>query len=102
MVAGYAQLPQSTGAGVMWRHLTIIVRVDPTTHRVVDASTTLATRIADEFVHQLLIGRDLTADQADLIGALEQRYFGNGRKAIIGACRDLTERYLEVVDSRQR
>lgn len=95
LVAGYAQLPQSTGAGVMWRHLTIIVRIDTRSGLVVDASTTLATRVADAFVAELLFGADLERDQEHIVTTVERAYFGNGRKAIIGAIRDLVTRLRE-------
>jgi hypothetical protein len=94
-VAGYAQLPQSTGAGVMWRHLTLIVRIDTRSGLVVDASTTLATRVADSFVAELLIGSEPVRDQEHIVSTVERAYFGNGRKAIIGAIRDLVARLRE-------
>ncbi|MFC5236807.1 DUF3870 domain-containing protein [Pseudonocardia zijingensis] len=95
LVAGYAQLPQSTGAGQMWRHLTVIARIDLDSGLVVDASTTLATAVADQFVRELLIGSDPVRDSERILTTLERHYFGNGRKAIIGAFRDLVQRYEE-------
>jgi hypothetical protein len=95
LVAGYAQLPQSTGAGQMWRHLTVIARIDLDSGLVVDASTTLATAVADQFVRELLIGSDPVRDSERILSTLERHYFGNGRKAIIGAFRDLVQRYEE-------
>lgn len=95
IVAGYAQLPQSTGAGVMWRHLTLIARVDSATHRVTDVSTTLATPLADKFVRELMLNLDLRDGSSDFVTAVETHYFGNGRKAIVGAFRDLVRRYEE-------
>jgi len=100
LVAGYAQLPQSTGAGVMWRHLTIIVRIDRGTGLVVDSSTTLATRVADTFVRELLIGSEPLRDQERIVGAIERQYFGNGKRAIIGAIRDLAQRLQESAPAR--
>lgn len=100
LVAGYARLPQSTGAGVMWRHLTIIVRLDVRSGRVADASTTLATRVADHFVRELLIGSALPRDQERIVGTIERQYFGNGRKAIVGAIRDLVQRLQECGAAR--
>ena len=96
LVAGYAQLPQTTGAGVMWRHLTIIARVETKTHRVVEVSTTLATPVADAFVRELMLGLDLREGGGDFVAAVEEHYFGNGRKAIVGAFRDLVRRYEEA------
>lgn len=95
LVAGYAQLPQNTGAGVMWRHLTVIVRIHTPSGTVIDASTTLATRVADAFVHELLVGADLLRDQERIVSTVERSYFGNGRKAIVGAIRDLVARFRE-------
>jgi hypothetical protein len=97
VVAGYAQLPQSTGAGVMWRHLTIIGKIDSRSHRVLTASTTLATAVADEFVRENLIGLDLTTEAETFLTVVDRHYFGNGRKAIVGAFRDLVHRYEENV-----
>jgi hypothetical protein len=93
VVAGYAQLPQSTGAGVLYRHLTIIAKVERETGVVVDVATTLSTRIADEFVRDQLHGRTLDADEETFVAKVEANYFGNGQKAIVGAYRDLCRRY---------
>ena len=100
VVAGYAQLPQSTGAGVLFRHLTIIVKVDRQTHAVLDVSTTLTTDLADEFVRQQLTGRSLREDDEAFVRLVEANYFGNGQKAIIGAYRDLCRRYVQVESSQ--
>jgi Domain of unknown function (DUF3870) len=100
LVAGYAQLPQTTGAGVMWRHLTIIARVEIATHRVTDVSTTLATPVADAFVRDLMLGLDLREGTADFVHTVETHYFGNGRKAIVGAFRDLVRRYEDSLEHR--
>ncbi|MEX2290858.1 MAG: DUF3870 domain-containing protein [Mycobacteriales bacterium] len=95
IVAGYAQLPQTTGAGVLHRHLTIIVKVERRTSLVVDVSTSLATRVADEFVRENLQGRTLgsAGDDEDFVRTIEENYIGNGQKAIVGAYRDLCRRY---------
>ena len=93
VVAGYAQLPQSTGAGVLYRHLTIIAKVERETGVVVDVATTLSTRIADEFVRDQMHGRTLDPDDETFVAAVEANYFGNGQKAIVGAYRDLCRRY---------
>lgn len=62
VVAGYAQLPQRTGAGVMWRHSMIIAAIERSSHRVLAVSTTLATGVADEFVRENMVGLDLRAE----------------------------------------
>lgn len=97
LVAGYAQLPQTTGAGVLYRHLTIIARVDRETHRVEAVDTSLATELAESFVRSHLVGRSLTDDVGSFVDLVEETYFGHGRKAIVGAVRNMRQRYLESV-----
>lgn len=84
----------------MWRHLTVIVRIDLRSGIVVDASTTLATHVADEFVRELLIGADPIRDQERIVEAVERQYVGNGQKAIIGAFRDLVQRYHDTLGEK--
>lgn len=96
VVAGYAQLPQSTGAGVLYRHLTIIAKVERGSHTVVDVSTTLATKVADDFVREQLTGRSLGQDDEAFVDVVDANYVGNGQKAIVGAYRDLCRRYAHA------
>lgn len=95
LVAGYARLPQSTGAGVLYQHLTVIAKVECETSTVLDVSTTLATSLADAFVREQLVGVNLLHDVDRFVEIVEARYWGNGRKAIIGAVRDMARRYSE-------
>jgi hypothetical protein len=92
-VAGYARLPQNTGAGSMFKVLTIVAKVDRRTDVILDVSTTLATRLADEFVREELIGLDLMRQGLRFISAAETTYFGLGQRAIVSAFRDLRRRY---------
>lgn len=95
LVAGYARLPQSTGAGVLYQHLTVIAKVECETSTVLDVSTTLATALADSFVKDHLVGANLLHDVDRFVDIVEAQYWGNGRKAIIGAVRDMARRYSE-------
>jgi hypothetical protein len=98
LVAGYAQLPQTTGAGVLYRHLTIIARVDRGTHRVEAVDTSLATDLAETFVREHLVGRSLSEDVDDFVALVEATYFGHGRKAIIGAVHNMRRRFLDSLE----
>jgi hypothetical protein len=101
LVAGYAQLPQTTGAGVLYRHLTIIARVDRETHRVEAVDTSLATDLAEAFVREHLVGLSLTEDVDGFVELVEATYFGHGRKAIIGAVHNMRRRYLDSLESSE-
>lgn len=96
LLVGYGKLPHNTSAEQMHQVLAIAVRFDPVAGRVVDASTTLATRVADEFISGLLIGLDLTQDAAAIVQRITASYHGHAQRAVLAAFRDLIRQYQEV------
>ena len=65
------------------------------------ASTTLLARVADEFICELLVGLDLTANADDFVEEVRRCYHGHAQKAIIAAFRDLHGRYHELREPRR-
>lgn len=97
VVAGYSKFPQNTSAEQLHSVLAIVVRVDTSTHRVLDASTTLITDVAQNFLKELLIGRDLISDPEDFVREIQTRYFGHAQRGIVFAFRDLVTRYVAIL-----
>jgi hypothetical protein len=97
VVAGYSKFPQNTSAEQMHSVLAMVVRVDTSTHRVLDASTTLITDVAQKFLRELLIGRNLISDPEDFVREIQTRYFGHAQRGIVFAFRDLITRYAAIL-----
>lgn len=93
LVSGYALLPQTTRAGNVAQTLAVVALVDPTNHRVTEASTTLATPLANTFVCERLIGTDLMNETSEFVEYLAAHYLGHAQKAVIVAFNDLAKRY---------
>ena len=99
IVVGYGKLPQGTSAEQLHKVLAIVASVDRRSGVVSDASTTLATRTADEFVSRALIGSSLSADSAKFVEFLMLSYHGLAQRAVVAAFRDLVRRYVEATAS---
>jgi hypothetical protein len=97
IVAGYSKFPQNTSAEQLHSVLAMVVRVDTSTHLVVEASTTLVTPVAEKFIQELLVGRDLLHGSEDFIQQIQTRYFGHAQRGLIFAYRDLVNRYIAVL-----
>jgi hypothetical protein len=97
LVAGYGKFPQNTSAEQMHTVLALVARVDTSTHCVLDVSTTLITRVADEFIAELLRGTDLLAGGEDFIRRFDASYFGHADRGVVAAFRDLVKRYRDIV-----
>ncbi len=96
IVAGYGKLPQGTSAEQLHKVLALVARVNPRDGRVLEASSTLATPVADEFVCQALVGMSLDTDAAQFIEFVQLRYHGLAQRAVIAAFRDLVRRFVEL------
>lgn len=101
LVAGYGKLPQGTSVEQLHKVLALSAVVDRHTGLVADASTTLAARVADEFVRDALIGTNLVTGAADFIDFLGSHYHGMAQRAIIAAFRDMVRRFAEATAVEQ-
>jgi Domain of unknown function (DUF3870) len=98
IVVGYGKFPQNTSAEQLHTVLALVARVDTATHCVVDVSTTLITRVADEFIAELLRGTNLLDGGEDFIRRFTSSYFGHADKGVLAAYRDLVKRYREALN----
>jgi hypothetical protein len=100
VVAGYGKFPQNTSAESLHSVLALVVRVNTQTHIVEDVSTTLLTRVADEFIRGLLCGTNLLEDDG-FVTRFQESYFGHADRGVVAAFRDLAKRYRAVLASAQ-
>jgi len=97
VVAGYGKFPQNTSAEQLHSVLALVVRIDTATHRVLDVSTTLLTRVADEFIGELLRGTHLLEEDEQFVKRFQEAYFGHADRGVVAAFRDLVKRYRAVI-----
>jgi hypothetical protein len=95
VVSGYAKMPVGTAARALYETLTLGVLVDPRTHTVLKASSTLVTDVGREWVEQELTGQQLLSEPAEFLRKVKHDYWGASSGALTQAYRDLVRRYRE-------
>ena len=96
-ISAIAKLP----AGIPSENVYKVIDVGLVIHReqglIVDASLTLLTRAAEQFLQDLIIGYNLQEQGLEpLIGTIQDRYHGAAQKAVMVALKQIHEKYLQL------
>lgn len=95
LVTGYAKAPQGTAMQQVYSYIGVILEIDPTTDKVVDAEFTLVTNVARRFFESLMVGSDLNnLDQ--VVHEIRERYMAPSREAMVNAIYTAAQRYWET------
>jgi len=95
LITGYAKVPQGLAASELYTTIALGLLVDKNTGEILDVDCSLVTQIARDFVKQLIIHKNL--NELDVIEeALNTRYFGSARKALILAVRACLDKYQAI------
>ncbi len=93
MLAGHAKLPQGMAAKSVYEMLTITAEVELKYGVIVEASCTLATRHAQQFISQLLKGYSLQDGIEPILEEIRQAYQGKAQQALLAAAKDMYHQY---------
>ncbi len=93
MLAGHAKLPQGMAAQNVYEMLTITVEVELKYGVIVDASCTLATRHAQQFISRLLRGYSLQDGIEPILEEIRRAYHGKAQQALLAAAKDMYHQY---------
>ncbi|MDQ0338063.1 hypothetical protein J2S00_000846 [Caldalkalibacillus uzonensis] len=94
LLAGHAKLPQGMAAKSVYETLTITAEIEEKYGVIVDASCTLATEHAQEYLGRLLRGCSLQDGVEELVTRIQTYYHGKAQQALIAAVKDLHRQYL--------
>lgn len=96
-IAGHARLPQGMAAKNVYETLTITVEIDKKYGVIIEASCTLATEHAREFIGNLLKGYCLKDGADEAVAAIQMYYRGKGANALVAALKDLELHYEQII-----
>ena len=100
IVTGYAKAPQGTSMYEMYKHAGIVLEVDLTEHKIVNAEFTFITELTQNFFRKLLIGYCLADGIEPLIERIQNYYFAPSQQAIIVALQAAIQRYWDNVNQK--
>jgi Domain of unknown function (DUF3870) len=93
MLAGHSKLPQGMAISEIHQILTVTMEVDSTYGVVIDASCTLATGHAQNFIGELVKGYSLRDGIEPILHAIKNHYYGKAQSALIAAVKDAYKQY---------
>ncbi|MGC4378465.1 DUF3870 domain-containing protein [Fictibacillus sp. Mic-4] len=96
MLAGHAKLPQGMAASDVYHTLTVTLEADLKYWVIIDASCTLATGHAQDFLGQLLKGHSLLDGVEPIVEAIGSHYYGKAQSALIAAIKDAYKQYVYI------
>ena len=97
LFSGYARLPSGTVSSEVFGVMALVVLIEIKTGTIVEAECTLSTRLAEQFVSALLVGRSLRNGPQELVEAINQVYQGTAKKSIVTAIRIVSDKYHAFV-----
>ncbi|PEC50992.1 hypothetical protein COJ46_01290 [Bacillus sp. AFS077874] len=99
MLAGHAKLPQGMAASDIYQTLTVTLETDLKYWVILDASCTLATGHAQNFLGQLLKGNSLLDGLDPILNLIEKYYYGKAQSALVAAIKDAYKHYAHMKNS---
>jgi hypothetical protein len=101
MLAGHAKLPQGMAASDIYQTLTVTLEADFKYWVILDASCTLATGHAQNFLGQLLKGYSLLDGLDPILSTIEKHYYGKAQSALVAAIKDAYKHYTQINSSKK-
>ncbi|MFC7392783.1 DUF3870 domain-containing protein [Scopulibacillus cellulosilyticus] len=96
MIAGHAKLPRGMAARDVYETLTVTAEIDPHFGVIIEASCTLATDHAQNFINDLLKGYSLREGLDAILDVINNGYHGKAKDALMAACKDMYYYYTEL------
>jgi hypothetical protein len=93
IVVGYAKVPATSASRAAHEYLTISLRIDRRDAKVVAVDSTAVTALVRDWIAELLLGRDASADLGPVIQQIDRSYLGHGAGPIKQAVIDAWRRY---------
>lgn len=95
LVTAYAKAPQGSSMYEIYKHAGVVLEIDKSTHKIVDAEVTFITKLAQKYFQSLVLGYDFSSDLTPLINQIETHYLAPSSNSVIVALKAAQKRYME-------
>lgn len=97
LVTGYSKAPQGTAMYELYKHAGIVLEIERSTHKIVDAEFTFIADLTKNFFKKLIVGYDLSQGLEPLIARIRTHYVAPSQQAVIVALQSAAQRYWDFV-----
>ena len=102
-ISATAKLPSGIPSENVYKAIDVGLVIQRDSGIIKDASLTLLTRAAEQFLQDLIIGNNLKEAGTELlIEKIQIRYHGAAQKAVIVALKQIHEKYAQLDSQRSR
>lgn len=98
---GYAKLPSALPTTTTNSGLTLGIKIELESGRMLDVSVTLLSELAIEMVKSYLVGRNIVDDYDAVAEEIQYRHQGVAAKPIIKALNDIRRNYIEYMEKNR-
>ena len=102
VVAGYAKVPLTSASRGTGELFSIVLRIDPRSHTVLDADSTARTQLVRTWVRDMVVGVDFSENITELLERVDRLYLGNAAGSIKQALHDAWRKYDLYREQRQQ
>jgi len=96
-ISSFSKLPTGIPSESVYKSLDVGLIINTETGIIENASVTLLTDIAAEFLRDIIVGFNLKEDDPEsLFDEIKTRYHGSAQKAIIVAIKKVVEKYEDL------
>lgn len=92
-ITGQAQLSENDAISSVYSIFSLALIIDTETDIIKDVECTSAMKLTSKFIHDILIGRNITIDINNIIKDVKKRFHGLSKKALIASLMDVNNRY---------
>ena len=96
-ISAYAKLPADMPSGEVYKAVDVGLIINRKSGEIEDASITLLTSEAVNFLKQIIVGNNLKDSTIDsLLNKIKSKYFGSSQKAVCVALKLVYEKYIDL------
>lgn len=93
-VTGVAQISKNDAINTMYGTFSLSLIIDTQNDTIISMSCNMVMPETVEFVRQLLVGKNIVTDLAEMVDTIKKRFLALSQKALIVALRDAQNHYL--------
>ena len=97
LLCGYAKLPANITVENVYHVMLVAVRFDKRSGIILDAEASMVTKLAKEFINEIIIGYNLNDGPDKLIETINDCYYGSAKKAVETALRMVFVKYQDYM-----
>ncbi|WP_235961073.1 DUF3870 domain-containing protein [Savagea serpentis] len=97
LVTAYSKAPQGSAMYERFKHSGLVLEIEKETHLIRNVEFTFVTKLAQQYLEQLVVGANFHTDLEFLIERIQQHFLAPSQQSIIVALKNAHQRFVDEV-----